>query len=118
MKVPVVVIPHLFVVAKLYNELTDVVKSISRRLLSGGSRESEGKITVTITDNSLHFHRDPNFWFKTTITLPAGKDPKQFHATIKDCPQADSIGEIVKAFFKIEGGILTRPPLVMVPTRR
>jgi uncharacterized protein (TIGR03067 family) len=68
------------------------------------------KITITITGNSLHFHRDTNFWFETIITLPASKDPKQFHATIKGCPpsQADSmIGQVVRAFFKIEDGTLT-----------
>ena len=71
--------------------------------------EKDGKITITITGNSLHFHRDTNFWFETTITLPAGKDPKQLHATIKGCPpsQADSIGQVVRAFFKIEDGTLT-----------
>ena len=71
--------------------------------------ESHQKITITITGNSLHFHRDTNFWFNTTITLPAGKDPKQLHATIKGCPpsQADSIGKVVRAFFKIEDGTLT-----------
>jgi uncharacterized protein (TIGR03067 family) len=66
------------------------------------------KITITITGDSLHFHRDTNFWFETTIMLPAGKDPKQLHATIKDCPpSADSIGKVVRAFFKIEDGTLT-----------
>ena len=67
------------------------------------------KITITITGSSLHFHRDTNFWFETTITLPAGKNPKQLHATIKGCPpsQADSIGQVVRAFFKIEDGTLT-----------
>jgi hypothetical protein len=67
------------------------------------------KITITITGNSLHFHRDTNFWFEATITLPAGKDPKQLHATIKGSPpsQADSIGEVVRAFFTIENGTLT-----------
>jgi uncharacterized protein (TIGR03067 family) len=71
--------------------------------------ESDGKITITIPGHTLHFHRDENFWFETTITLPADKDPKQFHATIKDCPpsQASSIGEIVRAFYKIEDGLLT-----------
>jgi uncharacterized protein (TIGR03067 family) len=67
-------------------------------------------VTVTITGNSLHFHRDTNFWFETTITLPAGKDPKQLHATIKGCPPsspADFIGKVVRAFFKIEDGTLT-----------
>jgi uncharacterized protein (TIGR03067 family) len=67
------------------------------------------KISITITGNSLHFHRDTNFWFEATITLPPGKDPKQLHATIKGSPpsQADSIGEVVRAFFTIEDGTLT-----------
>ena len=67
------------------------------------------KITITITGNSFHFHRDTNFWFDTTITLPAGTDPKQLYATIKCCPpsQADSIGKVVGAIFKIEDGTLT-----------
>ena len=70
--------------------------------------EAHQKITITITGSSLHFHRDTNFWFETTITLPAGKDPKQLHATIKDCPPAaDSIGKVVRAFFKIKDGTLT-----------
>jgi len=73
-----------------------------------GDQEHQ-KITITITGNSLLFHREANFWFDTTITLPAGKDPKQLHATIKACPppQADSIGKVVKAFFKIEDETLT-----------
>jgi hypothetical protein len=67
------------------------------------------KIAITITGNSLYFHRDTNFWFETTITLPAGKDPTQLHATIKGCPpsQGVSIGQVVRAFFKIEDGTLT-----------
>src|SRR5215203_2114153 len=39
--------------------------------------KSPEKITITITGNSFHFHRDTNFWFDTTITLPAGTNPKQ-----------------------------------------
>ena len=71
--------------------------------------QSHEKITITITGNSFHFHRDTNFWFDTTITLPEGKDPKQLHATIKGGPpsQASSIGQVVRAFFKIEDGTLT-----------
>ena len=71
--------------------------------------KSREKITITITGNSLHFHRDTNFWFETTITMPAGTDPKQLHATIKGCPpsQTSSIGQVVRAFFKIEDGTLT-----------
>lgn len=67
------------------------------------------KITVKITGNALHFHRDTNFWFNTAIVLPAGKSPQQFHATIKECPesQKSSIGDVVVAIFKIEGRTLT-----------
>ena len=71
--------------------------------------EARQKIIITITGNSLHFHRDTNFWFETTITLPAATEPKQLHATIKGCPpgQTDSIGDVVVALYKIEGGKLT-----------
>ena len=67
------------------------------------------KITITITGSSLHFHRDTNFWFETTITLPGGTNPKQLRATIKGCPpsQASSIGQVVGAIFKIDDGTLT-----------
>lgn len=67
------------------------------------------RITIAVTGNSFHFHRDTNFWFETTIALPAGKSPKQLHATIKACPpsQASSMGQVVRAFFKIEDGTLT-----------
>lgn len=66
------------------------------------------KITVTITGNSFHFHRDTNFWFDTTITLPAGAEPKQLLATIKGVPpsQESSIGKVVGAIYKIEDGTL------------
>lgn len=72
-------------------------------------QEKDGKITVTITGDSFHFHRDTNFWFDTTISLPAGKVPKELHATIKSCPpsQASSVGQVVVAIFKIEDGTLT-----------
>jgi len=67
-----------------------------------------GKITITITGDSFHFYRDTNFWFDTTITLPAGKDPKQLIATITGCPPSQGgIGKVVRAFFKIEDGTLT-----------
>ncbi len=67
------------------------------------------KVTITITGDSLRFHRDTDFWFETTITVPAGRDPKQLHATITGCPssQADSIGQVVRTCFKIEAGTLT-----------
>lgn len=71
--------------------------------------EKSANITVRIDGESLHFHRDADFWFKTKIKLPAGKIPKQLHATIKECPpsQASSSGEVVRAFFKIKDETLT-----------
>ena len=65
------------------------------------------QITMTITNNFLHFHRDENFWFKTTITLPTDKMPKQLHATIRESADEGITGEVVGAIFKIENGILT-----------
>ena len=71
-------------------------------------QEKDGKITITITGNSLHFHRDSNFWFETTITLPAGPGPKLLHATIKhSAAPEDSNGKVVLAIYKIEDGTLT-----------
>jgi uncharacterized protein (TIGR03067 family) len=70
--------------------------------------KARDKITITITGDSFHFHRDSNFWFATTITLPEGTDPQQLRATIKhSAPPEDSIGKVVVAIFKIEDGTLT-----------
>ena len=71
--------------------------------------KSDDKYTITITGNSLHFHRDSKFWFATTITLPAGTDPRQLRATIRDgAPgQESSVGKVVVAIYKIEDGKLT-----------
>ncbi len=67
------------------------------------------KITVTVTGDSLHFHRDRNFWFDTTVILPASNDPKRLHATIKEGPrsQGASLGKVVRAAFTIEDEALT-----------
>ena len=67
-----------------------------------------GKCSITITGSSLHY-RNSSGWFKTTFTLPAGADPQQLHATIKENspPSKDAIGQVVFAIFKIEDGVLT-----------
>ena len=70
-------------------------------------QEKDGKITITITGNSLRFHRDTNFWFETTFTLPAGTDPQQLRTTITGGPDKDSIGKMVPAIFKTGDGNLT-----------
>jgi len=70
--------------------------------------EAGGKCSITITGNSFHYRAGTNWW-KTTFTLPAGTDPQQLHATIKDCspPTTNAIGKVVFAIFKIEDGTLT-----------
>jgi uncharacterized protein (TIGR03067 family) len=71
-------------------------------------REANGKCTMTITGNSIHFQGgNTNEWYKTTFTLPAGTDPKQLRATITDCPQPDYIGKVGFSIFKIDDGTLT-----------
>ena len=70
--------------------------------------KSHDKITIMITGDSFHFHRDTNFWFETTITLPTGTNPQQLRATIKhSAPPEESNGKVVVAIFKIEDGTLT-----------
>ena len=68
-----------------------------------------GSISINITGNSLNYYARPDQWFKTTFTLPAGTDPKQLLATIKDCggESPKPIGEVVASIYKIEEGTLT-----------
>lgn len=68
-----------------------------------------GRITITIKGNTLHFHRDTNFWFETSIAVPGNTSPQQLQATIKKCAQGqeNSIGKVVVAAFKVEGETLT-----------
>ncbi len=67
-----------------------------------------GKISITITGDALRYETEQGDWFETTFTLPAGTEPQQLHATIRDCsPPASGIGEVVFAIMKIEDGTLT-----------
>jgi hypothetical protein len=68
---------------------------------------SGGRCSITIAGNSLHY-RNSAGWYRTTFTLPAGTDPQQLHATIKECspPSSDAIDTVVFAIFKIEEGTL------------
>jgi uncharacterized protein (TIGR03067 family) len=72
--------------------------------------DAHQKVTITITGDSLHFYRDTNFWFKTTFTLPAGANPLELHATIKDCAARDSVGKVVVALFKFEDDTMILAP--------
>jgi len=67
------------------------------------------KCSISIAGNSLRFYSRTDFWYETTFTLPAGKNPQQLRATIQDCATSatNSIGQVVVAIFKIEDGTLT-----------
>jgi uncharacterized protein (TIGR03067 family) len=79
--------------------------SLSQDTPDGPIVKATNTVRVTVTGNSLHFHRDTNFWFETAITLLAGTEPQQLHATIKR--GANSIGSVIVVIFKIEDGTLT-----------
>ena len=72
-------------------------------------QEASGKVSITITGNSLHFQGlNPTEWYETTFTLPVGTYPQQLHATIKNCTEpCDDIGKVVFAILKIEDETLT-----------
>jgi hypothetical protein len=65
---------------------------------------SKAQYTLRIRGDSFHFHRDTNFWFGTTITVPAGTEPQQLFATIHTAApgQENSLGKRVAAIFQVE----------------
>jgi hypothetical protein len=74
--------------------------------LAGG--ESSGKCTIAISGQSLHFRRDPTFWFETTFALVEGTNPQQLHATIRrSAPRESNIGDVMYVIFKVEDERLT-----------
>ena len=79
--------------------------SLNQETPDGPIVKGTNTITVTVTGNSLHFQRDTNFWYDTTITLLAGTEPQQLRATIRR--GANSTGQVVVVIFKIEEGTLT-----------
>jgi uncharacterized protein (TIGR03067 family) len=74
-------------------------------------QEKDGKITITITGNSLRYQgTGTNEMVEATFTLPAETNPQQLRATITAAQNpvgAVDIGQVVIAFFKFEDGTLT-----------
>ena len=70
-------------------------------------QEKDGKITITITGNSLHFQW-PNStnWYDAAFTLPAQTNPQQLRATITSNAESNFIGNVVRSIIKIEGSTL------------
>jgi uncharacterized protein (TIGR03067 family) len=71
-------------------------------------RENDGKCTITIEGTSIYFQGGrQGEWYKATLTLPAGTDPKQLLGVITDCPSQEAIGKTAPAIYKVEEGKLT-----------
>ena len=91
-------------------QLTPTRPAIDQNRLQGywEGEGAGGKCSITIKDNTLHYRAGTN-WHQTTFTLPAGTNPQQLHATIKDSwpPAKDSIGTVVHAIIKLEDSTLT-----------
>ena len=69
---------------------------------------TEGKISMKITGNSLHYHGlNTNEVYGATFTLPAETTPHELRATITSAVHTNSIGAVVRAFFEIGNGKLT-----------
>ncbi len=68
-----------------------------------------GECSITISGDSLYFRAREDFWYDTSFTVLADKDPKQLHATIlrDSSKEQKHIGNVVVAIFKIEDGELT-----------
>jgi uncharacterized protein (TIGR03067 family) len=70
--------------------------------------EKDGKITMTITGNSLHYHGlNTNEVYDATFTLPAETNPDQLRATITSAVHTNTLGVVVRAIFKTGHGNLT-----------
>ena len=71
-------------------------------------REAEGKCTLTITGDSIHFQgSQKEEWYKATFTLSPETNPMKLVATITDCPSPDVIGKPAVAIYKFENDSLT-----------
>ena len=66
-----------------------------------------GPCSVTIRGDSLHYRAGTNWW-TTTITLPAGSEPRRLNARITETSGPKSgVGTVVFAIYRIEDGVLT-----------
>jgi len=69
----------------------------------------EHQVTFVVSSKHFDFHDDTetNNWYKGTFTLKEDTSPRQFIATITDCPFPQYIGKTSKAIYKIEKDTLT-----------
>ena len=69
----------------------------------------EHQVTFVVSGKDFDFHdeTETNNWYKGTFTLKEDATPRQFIATITECPFPQYVGKTSKAIYKIEKGTLT-----------
>ena len=77
----------------------------------GRSKRDTPEHQVTFVVSGKHFdfsdQTETNNWYKGTFTLKEDASPRQFIATITECPFPQYVGKTSKAIYKIEKGTLT-----------
>jgi RNA polymerase sigma factor (sigma-70 family) len=75
---------------------------------SGHEKGAPGVSSMMLQGTNLTFHgADPNEWYKASFSLNETTNPKQFVATITDCPAPQYVGKVSHSLYKIEGNTLT-----------
>ena len=71
--------------------------------------EPQHECTFVISGKNFDFHdnTDANVWYKGTFTLKEDATPRQYIATIGDCPFPQYVGKTSMAIYKINGDTLT-----------
>ena len=69
----------------------------------------EHQVVFVISGKNFDFRdeTETNNWYKGTFTLTEDISPRQFIATITECPFPQYVGKTSKAIYKIEKGTLT-----------
>lgn len=69
----------------------------------------EHQVTFAVSGKHFDFHdeTETNNWYKGTFTLKEDASPRQFIATITECPFPQYIGKTSKAIYKIDKDTLT-----------
>jgi uncharacterized protein (TIGR03067 family) len=77
----------------------------------GRSKSDNPEHQVVFVVSGKHFdfrdETETNNWYKGTFTLKEDASPRQFIATITECPFPQYLGKTSKAIYKIEKGTLT-----------
>ncbi|HSU57038.1 MAG TPA: hypothetical protein VLT36_23550 [Candidatus Dormibacteraeota bacterium] len=73
------------------------------------SDNPEHQVTFVVSGKQFDFHdqTETNNWYKGTFILKEDTSPRQFIATITECPFPEYVGKTSKAIYRIEKGALT-----------